>query len=53
MKNIDVVMESSFNPPNLESENTKTSTIEKKKPGPGKRLVKVKKTRITNVDGYM
>ena len=53
MSNNDVVMESSSNQPNLEIENTKANTIEKKKPGPGKRLVKVKKTRISMIDGYM
>jgi len=53
MSNNDVVMETSYNPPNLDTENTKPFTVEKKKPGLGKRLVKVKRTRITNVDGYM
>ena len=36
----------------LEQEDTKMCT-EKKQAAPGKRLVKVKKTRITTVDGYM
>ena len=36
----------------LESEDTKAAT-DRKPPNPGKKLVKVRKTRYTTVDGYM
>ncbi len=36
----------------IQSEDTKVAT-ERKQPNPGKKLVKVKKTRYVNIDGYM